>query len=682
MSKFTRVILCCFILTPILAISSAATVSYSGTTIEHRSSENSYSRSPNLAFDGSNTTSALIVIRACNDSNCTQTSYYDRDYTLSTSSPANQLRFEWNIQAYDTFTPQNSVTNISFFNHLSSSWDLKKSVTGSISGWELVSINFSSDYIQGNGEIDIRLGGYHNDVSDYSDELGIWVREFHLHQISNSPLDSDADGVSDESDDCPNGETGWISNSTTDNDNDGCLDSTEDPDDDNDGYYDENDSFPYNSLEWSDFDFDGIGDNSDLDDDNDGYNDTNDSFPYNSNEWFDLDLDGIGDNSDLDDDNDGVEDTIDLFPQDSTESLDFDLDGVGDNSDLDDDNDEYADLDEISAGSNPLDSTDTPPDFDQDRSPDLIDMDDDNDGLDDDVDQCNRYNLSNWGERESDRTYSHRIEFDRDVDGCHDVAEDSDTDQDNRTDSQDDCRDSNSSMHWDSTDSNLDRDEDGCRDNVEDFDLDNDGVLDISDDFPFDECATLDTDYDGFPDYIISSDCDTQLTQDDDDDNDGVLDGNDDFPLDECASVDTDNDGKPDSKISGCQSNLLLDDDDDNDGVLDGNDDFPLDKCAATDTDSDGKPDDINDSCTTSLDEDNDDDDDGFTDSIEDNCNTDPLNSDDKPKNEQCEGECDAKIPLLAPCESRIEQQILALFALIGVLSYLNSLYKKNEKTE
>lgn len=63
-----------------------------------------------------------------------------------------------------------------------------------------------------------------------------------------------------------------------------------------------------------DFDGDGIYDIDDPDDDNDGYEDIIDVFPFNSTEWNDNDNDGIGDNTDTDDDNDGYPDVDDLFP--------------------------------------------------------------------------------------------------------------------------------------------------------------------------------------------------------------------------------------------------------------------------------------------------------------------------------------------------------------------------------
>lgn len=153
-----------------------------------------------------------------------------------------------------------------------------------------------------------------------------------------------------------------------DTDYDGITDS-EDPDDDNDGYLDNDDMFPLDASEWVDTDGDRKGDNSDEDDDNDGHLDEEDTFPLNSLEWEDIDEDGTGNNEDEDDDNDGLsdldeekigsdplkadtdEDSIldgeDAFPLDPKEQYDFDKDRVGDNADNDDDNDGILDEQDV-----------------------------------------------------------------------------------------------------------------------------------------------------------------------------------------------------------------------------------------------------------------------------------------------------------------------------------------------
>lgn len=78
-----------------------------------------------------------------------------------------------------------------------------------------------------------------------------------------------------------------------------------------------------------DFDGDGMHDGIDWDDDEDGYEDDDDRFPFDPNEWRDNDSDGIGDNGDTDDDNDGVADGDDSFPFDEMCQEDFhNVDGV------------------------------------------------------------------------------------------------------------------------------------------------------------------------------------------------------------------------------------------------------------------------------------------------------------------------------------------------------------------
>ena len=111
-------------------------------------------------------------------------------------------------------------------------------------------------------------------------------------------------------------------------------------DSDGDGVFDNSDAFPDDSTEWADTDGDGVGDNADTDDDGDGVVDVNDAFPTDATETLDTDGDGVGDNSDA-------------FPNDATETVDTDGDEVGDNSDafLNDPN-EWADTDSDGYGDN------------------------------------------------------------------------------------------------------------------------------------------------------------------------------------------------------------------------------------------------------------------------------------------------------------------------------------------
>ncbi len=136
-----------------------------------------------------------------------------------------------------------------------------------------------------------------------------------------------------------------------DPDEDGILNYL-DPDDENDGFPDEIDAFPFDPSEWADTDADGVGDNADAfpndptettDSDNDGAGDNSDAFPNDSTETADSDGDGVGDNSDA-------------LPNDPTETVDTDGDGIGNNADPDDDNDGLSDAEEQLAGTDPLNS--------------------------------------------------------------------------------------------------------------------------------------------------------------------------------------------------------------------------------------------------------------------------------------------------------------------------------------
>ena len=241
----------------------------------------------------------------------------------------------------------------------------------------------------------------------------------------NADLDDDGDGYPDDVDLFPLDATEWEDfdsdgvgdNSDSDDDNDGWLDDIElfcdsnpfsftsrpddfdgdlscdkmDTDDDDDGVLDESDAFPYDELEWSDLDLDGIGDRQDTDDDGDSWSDMDEpicgSDPLDSQSIpLDYDSDNICDEMDLDDDDDSVPDIMDEFPFNPSESSDIDRDGIGDNADTDADGDLWPDSAELICLSDPLDASSIPIDTDSDMTCDLIDPDDDGDGIIDIID--------------------------------------------------------------------------------------------------------------------------------------------------------------------------------------------------------------------------------------------------------------------------------------------------------
>ncbi len=123
-----------------------------------------------------------------------------------------------------------------------------------------------------------------------------------ITRVITEPLDTDADTIPDQDDNCPT-----VSNfNQTDLDGDGIGDACDD-DIDGDGADNSEDAFPEDENETKDDDGDGVGNNTDA-------------FPQDENETHDDDGDGVGNNSDA-------------FPQDANETLDSDNDGVGDNED-------------------------------------------------------------------------------------------------------------------------------------------------------------------------------------------------------------------------------------------------------------------------------------------------------------------------------------------------------------
>tara|TARA_B100000575_G_scaffold258425_1_gene230016 strand:- start:438 stop:3788 length:3351 start_codon:yes stop_codon:yes gene_type:complete len=358
-----------------------------------------------------------------------------------------------------------------------------------------------------------------------------------------------------------------------------------DSDDDNDGWGDVDDAFPFNASEWEDFDSDGIGDNADDDDDDDGYPDIVEvecmsnwtGLPSNfrghlnaSHMPLDSDQDGICDELDSDIDGDGYENVNDTFPLDPKEWADFDIDGIGDEADEDDDNDFWNDSAEFDCNTSPLDNTSMPSDNDGDLICDFLDTDDDNDGIPDSVDS--------W-------PMDHCVSLDSDSDGLADdviadcetlVLSDFDDDNDLVMDVDDFC--SPGETGWISGAAlGTDNDGDGCRDEGEDQDDDNDGYLDDEDDLPYDSHEWLDTDGDGMGNNADGDDDGDQLSDEleihmgtnplnPDTDSDGHYDSIDLFPTDASEWGDADGDGVGDNSddfpsITRYQetSDLLLD---------------------------------------------------------------------------------------------------------------------------
>lgn len=479
------------------------------------------------------------------------------------------------------------------------------------------------------------------------------------------------------------------------------------------------DVFPLNPLEWYDFDGDGIGDNTDPDDDNDGCMDVSDDLPFDPTECDDTDGDGTGNNVDVDDDGDGVIDVNDPFPLDGSATVDTDGDGLPDFlngtsstglvEDNDDDNDGYNDTDDAF----PLDLSEWL-DTDADGVGNNADVNDDGDNCPDVIDafplnpaEC----------------------FDTDGDGIGNNA-DSDDDNDGWLDGTEMACGTSDPLNASSVPDDFDSD--GVCD-LMDFDDDNDSIVDASDAFPFDPCASVDTDGDGLPDELFLN-CNTTLVEDWDDDNDGYNDTVDLFPQDANEWSDFDMDGFGDNMDTDDDGDMVPDDfdlfplnssewadndgdgigdnadeDDDNDGTDDVDDDFPFAFGITTDTDGDGLPDTIypgyNGTLSEDLDDDgdgvldiydqfpldptewsdtdldgignnadSDDDGDGWSDNDEWICGTDTLDANDVPDDSDNDGICDSEddedlTTLSGRVDYYLNSPVTVWMALVGILA-------------
>jgi len=275
-----------------------------------------------------------------------------------------------------------------------------------------------------------------------------------------SVMDTDDDGVNDDTDNCP-----LVANTDqTDNDTDGIGDVC-DSDDDNDLVSDGADNCPLvANLDQANADGDALGDACDDDLDGDSVLNGADNCPAAANtDQTDTDNDGVGDECDSNDDDDNFVDAEDNCPTIvNNDQSDLDSDQIGDACDADLDGDganNDADNCPITLGGN-ANQTDT----DADGDGDVCDSDDDNDNVSDDVDNC--------------PLVANLDQTDTDGDGIGDACNSEiDPDGDNWSDTLDNCP---NIANGDQADLDGDMIGDAC-----DPDVDGDGVANAGD-----NCAT------------------------------------------------------------------------------------------------------------------------------------------------------------------------------------------------
>ena len=368
------------------------------------------------------------------------------------------------------------------------------------------------------------------------------------------PVDTDGDGVPDETDNCDAAANPGQEDADADGLGDVC-----DSDRDGDGAENAADNCPdASNADQADQDSDGVGNVCDPDLDGDGVANGPDNCDETANPGQeDTDGDGIGNAcdpvNDIDTDNDGVLNDVDNCPTVSNaDQEDVDGDGIGDVCDplVDNDGDGVANgADNCPEVANPG-QLDTDGDGLGDACDPQDDTDTDSDGVRDAVDNC--------------PTVANPGQLDTDGDGLGDACDpqdDTDTDSDGVRDAVDNCP---SVANPGQADHDNDGIGDAC-DPQNDLDPDNDGVENPADNCPnIANPGQLDTDGDGIGDA-----CDPQ--NDTDTDADGVRDEIDNCPLNaNPGQADVDGDGIGDA-CDPVNNNDL-----DGDGVANGPDNCDL----------------------------------------------------------------------------------------------------------
>jgi uncharacterized delta-60 repeat protein len=323
-----------------------------------------------------------------------------------------------------------------------------------------------------------------------------------------SNFDTDSDGINNATDNCSSISNADQLNTDGDSEGNAC-----DADDDNDGVADATDAFPLDATESVDTDGDGVGNNTDTtpngDTDNDGIDNLTDNCPSVSNaDQSNTDGDAQGDACDTtpngDTDNDGVDNLADNCVSVSNASqLDTDTDGIGDACDNtvngDTDNDGIDNLTDNCPSVSNANQSNADGDAQGDACDTTPNGDTDNDGVDDLADNCVSVSNANQLDTDTDGmgdACDSTVNGDTDNDGIDNLSDNcpsvSNANQSNADgDAQGDACDT--TPNGDTDGDGVDNSSDNCIavSNADQLDTDNDGAGDLCDLFPDDELLLL-----------------------------------------------------------------------------------------------------------------------------------------------------------------------------------------------
>ena len=163
------------------------------------------------ALDSNNGTAAYVEANRCDGGSATCSSgqtfiHFDLEVQMSSNTTRADVR--WAMIAPESL-PAYAKGAISVYNYESSTWSLVVEDTTNNGQQMVEEIILNPANLDGSNNATFRFSVYHNGSDFPSDELVLYV--YTIYDVREDITDSDGDGIDDEFDTCPNGETGWTS---------------------------------------------------------------------------------------------------------------------------------------------------------------------------------------------------------------------------------------------------------------------------------------------------------------------------------------------------------------------------------------------------------------------------------------------------------------------------------------